>query len=79
MAVKHMSYRDLPPPVRKIAAGKAIRQARESLSNLTLTSDQVAKVQERITRLQQWTNGTISAPTAHEVTVTETVSVKEST
>jgi hypothetical protein len=79
MAVKHMSYRDLPSPVRKIVAGKAIRQARESLSNPTLTPEQVAKVQERITRLQQWTNGTIPAPTAHEVTVDETVGVKENT
>ena len=77
MALKHLTYLDIPPAKRKATATKAIIRLKETLSNPALTSEQKDAIHNRLAHLSKWVAGA-RPQTDHVVTVEETVSVEES-
>ena len=79
MAVKHLSYLNLPEERRREAAQKAKAQLESLLDGLPTTSDQAKMLQEKLVHLDKWARGKIpiTLPKEHRVQLIETVAVKE--
>lgn len=59
MAVRSFTYLDIPAAKRQETATKVISRLRENLNDPTTTSDQAARLTQRVAVLEQWANGTI--------------------
>lgn len=60
MAVRRMTYLDLPAKKRRETSQRAIQRLQEQLIDPTLSSEQATKIRDRITHLQGWMAGTLS-------------------
>jgi hypothetical protein len=58
MAIKHLTYQDIPRSRRRAAASRAATKMREMLYlNPALTDDQRAAIEGKIKHLKAWTDG----------------------
>jgi len=57
MAVGHLTYLQLTPAQRKIAAQRVREQVRTALANPFLTSDQRATLVLQVDRITRWEHG----------------------
>jgi len=84
MAVKQLSYKDIPQRKRQKAAAKAAVALKASLHN-AITEEDKAKYRSRLEKIQKWATGDLSEPKVeegtarknHRVSVVETLSLKE--
>lgn len=60
MAVRRMTYLDLPPAKRRETSQRFIQRLQEQLIDPTLAPEQADKIRGRITHLQGWMAGTLS-------------------
>lgn len=88
MAIGHISYLDLDPKQRKLAAQRTRSQIRSMMTGNFITPEQSIYLQERLSLLDKWEHGLIPisapvteisvqvrAPQNHTVELTETVPV----
>jgi hypothetical protein len=89
--IRSYSYQDIPPALRAVKAGEAMRRLQAILSDPLATTEQRAAAQARQQQLRQWAAGTlpqaappveeappVSTPENHTVLVEESLSVDES-
>jgi hypothetical protein len=57
MAIKHLTYLDIPPDKRQAAAKKSRERLRGLLGNPTLTPSQVSSISDQMVRLDKWERG----------------------
>jgi hypothetical protein len=60
MAVRSLTYLDIPAAKRQETANKVISRLRERLNDPLTTPDQALLLAERVSQLEKWANGTIS-------------------
>lgn len=78
MAVKHLTYRDIPADQRQKGAAEARTRIVTLLSNPFLTPEQRAALDEQRTRIDLWEKGALPEarkPTAHVIQVNDTARV----
>lgn len=59
MAIRSLTYLDIPAGKRKDSASKIINKVREQLNDPLTTVEQAQKLQDRLILLEQWANGSI--------------------
>ncbi len=59
MAVRSLTYLDIPAAKRQETALKVIGRLKERLNDPLVTSDQATLLSERVKQLELWANGTI--------------------
>lgn len=57
MAIRHMTYRDIPEDKRREAAGLARNRLRSALGNSFLAPEQAAAIHAQIEQLDLWERG----------------------
>lgn len=62
MAIKTLTYQDIPASQRRKTANAALSRLREHLSDPTVTNEQGQKMRDRIMHLENWVAGNISTP-----------------
>lgn len=76
MAVKHLTYKDIPADQRQKGATEARTRITGMLANPFLTPEQRAYFEEQRTRIDHWEKGTLPEPrkpVAHVVEVGESL------
>ena len=59
MAIRSLTYLDIPAAKRQEAASRALARLQERLGDPTLNPDQAQQLKEQAKRLKGWSSGTI--------------------
>lgn len=59
MAIRSLSYLDIPSSRRQEAAARSLGMLRERLGDPSLSPEQAQALKERMATLEKWTSGTL--------------------
>ena len=60
MAIRSLTYHNIPVTKRHESAARALTRLRERLGDATLTVEQAQQLQAQVARLEGWISGTIN-------------------
>ena len=62
MAIKHVSYLDIPAPKRQKMAAQSVGRIREQLNDPTISPEAVDQLMTKLSNLEKWVRGELPAP-----------------